>query len=783
MSKKNRSASRNRERLISVAEFFRKAPIARFGSMAVLSMIIAITISPYLSRSVTNYKQGQFTTSAVRAPYSFSVDDEAATKRKRVEAANQVTPVANLDARLPRDLKKRAGDAFASLLQWTSEAETQRNVPEDQLKNLSSRRQKALLQQAEKKAEALLGQKMTEEFPTVEKALGIQLTGLQKTLLKKSGAVKEVIDGIGALIDDAYARPVIQDSRSFLREVEGNAEKKDGPARLVVKDLLTGKETVISDLSSLREPKQIEATLEERATVLLPKMKPEGRALVVNITRTMVSPNLVLAAEETHARRKAAAEAVIPVSYIYKKNQLILGEGEEVTEQKHLVLRYLRMQKRSELFLSQLLKSAFLFFLLILLGFWIADVNIKQFVLRDRDFFFLASTLVVSLLMLRIWLFIVAETVAFRPEIPQMALILVFPVGLVAMTTRYLLNFEVAIVQGAIISFLYGILSHLGLPFAIYTFIVGLIAAHQVAGCGRRSALLKAGLWTGLASAVVAICLPVLSEEPSGLYGLLVPLGAVLGGVLAGFGVVAISPLAEWLFGYSTDITLLEQSNYEHPLLKKILFETPGTFQHSLNIGILAEQAAESVGANPLLVRIGSLFHDAGKSANPLFFVENQKGKNPHDELDPVESASIIRSHVTDGVKLVRTYGLNERIADFVREHHGTGSIKYFLDKAQKQGGQVDLDNFYYPGPKPRSKETGILMIADQVEATSRTMEDKSTDGFRAMVRRTIARIHDEGQLDECPLTLQDLAKIQEAFVQVLSGIHHHRIKYPSDKR
>jgi hypothetical protein len=160
-------------------------------------------------------------------------------------------------------------------------------------------------------------------------------------------------------------------------------------------------------------------------------------------------------------------------------------------------------------------------------------------------------------------------------------------------------------------------------------------------------------------------------------------------------------------------------------------------------------------------------------------FTENQSGDNPHDSLSLEQSAYIIRSHVTEGVQLVRDFGLSERIADFVREHHGTGVIKYFLEKAKIKGGEISPGDFTYPGPKPRSKETGILMIADQVEAISRTVGNKTADEFQEMVLKTISRIHAEGQLDECPLTLKDLARIQEAFVQVLVGIHHNRIKYP----
>jgi putative nucleotidyltransferase with HDIG domain len=209
------------------------------------------------------------------------------------------------------------------------------------------------------------------------------------------------------------------------------------------------------------------------------------------------------------------------------------------------------------------------------------------------------------------------------------------------------------------------------------------------------------------------------------------------------------------------------------------MVETPGTFQHSLALSILADAAARAVGANALLARVGALYHDVGKTENPWFFVENQSGLNAHELLTPQESARVIRAHVTDGVRLVREHGLGERIADFVREHHGTTPIRYFLEEARERGDVVNEDDFRYQGPPPRSRETAILMIADQVEATARAMAGGTDEEYRAMVRRTMDRIRQQGQLDQCPLTLHDLSAVEEALAQVLMGMHHQRIEYP----
>ena len=473
----------------------------------------------------------------------------------------------------------------------------------------------------------------------------------------------------------------------------------------------------------------------------------------------------------------------MPASYNFKKNQLIIGDGQEVSSQTLLVLNDLRDHGMPKQFFNRLFGTALFVFMLILLGFWIADINLDRFKLADRDFLYIALSLMVSVLIFRIWLFVASEIAAKYSAVPLLALTLVFPVGAMAMLTRFLINFEVATVQSATTAFLFGMLAGLGLPFAIYAFLVGLIAAHMIGRCQSRGEVVRAGLWTGIASAAAAICLVALSENDAGVLFLLVVLGGILGGLFCGFVVVAVSPVTEWLFGYTTDITLLELSSYEHPLLRSIMMEAPGTFQHAVAIGILGEAAAEAVGANALLVRIGALYHDAGKSLNAQFFIENQSGHNPHDNLTPLQSARIIRAHVVDGAKLVKRHGLGERICDFVLEHHGTGTIKYFLDRARKEDPTVDEAIYQYPGPRPRSRETGILMIADQVEATSRTLDSPDEDKLRAMVQRTIERILSERQLDECPLTLRDLAMIQQAFVKVLTGLRQRRVTYSEDQQ
>jgi putative nucleotidyltransferase with HDIG domain len=243
-------------------------------------------------------------------------------------------------------------------------------------------------------------------------------------------------------------------------------------------------------------------------------------------------------------------------------------------------------------------------------------------------------------------------------------------------------------------------------------------------------------------------------------------------------------PLFEAVFGVTTELTLLELSDLNHPLVRRMSLESPGTFHHSQVVGMLGEAASRAIGANSLLIRVGANFHDIGKMLKPRYFAENQGGTNPHDELTPRMSALVIASHVKDGIELGREWGLPESVLAFIPEHHGTSVMQYFYRKALESESDraVLVDDFRYPGPRPRSKETAILMLADGCEASVRSLRRPTMSRVREMVRKIFDGKMAEGELDECGLTLQELAKIREAFIPILVGIHHQRVSYPGQR-
>jgi len=290
-------------------------------------------------------------------------------------------------------------------------------------------------------------------------------------------------------------------------------------------------------------------------------------------------------------------------------------------------------------------------------------------------------------------------------------------------------------------------------------------------------------LLVGGVNVVMALALIAYSQQPLSWKTVLMAIGCgIAGGLLTAVFAAGGLPINESLFGILTDVKLLELSNADLPVLGQLALRAPGTNQHSHAVGQLAEDACRAVGANPLLARIGALYHDIGKLAAPEYFVENQQGNNPHDRLRPYQSAKIITSHVTYGARLAKEIGLPQKIADFIPQHHGTRTLHYFLRKAQAQAKpneKIDEADFRYPGPKPQFKEAAIMMLADSCEAAARSLARPDPENIRAIVVKIVDAIISDGQLDECDITLQELTTIREAMISALTAIYHARIDYP----
>jgi hypothetical protein len=320
-------------------------------------------------------------------------------------------------------------------------------------------------------------------------------------------------------------------------------------------------------------------------------------------------------------------------------------------------------------------------------------------------------------------------------------------------------------------------------PLFIYFVIAGLMGVWGVQNCRRRSALIQTGLIISVANMILVAAFKLLEFPFTGNDLLIGEVFALGGGVLTGVLALGLTPIMESLFRYSSNIRLLELLNLDQPVLKDLMLIAPGTYHHSMVVGQMVEAAAETIGANPMLAKAAAFYHDIGKIKKPNYFVENQtSGENKHEKLAPSMSSLILISHVKDGVDLARKHRLGENIADIIRQHHGTNLISYFFHKAQTQAAkpnQAKMEDYRYPGPRPQTKEAGLVLLADQVEAASRTLTDPTPARIQGMVQKIINNVFADGQLDECELTLKDLHHIARSFNKILSGIFHQRIQYP----
>jgi putative nucleotidyltransferase with HDIG domain len=381
-------------------------------------------------------------------------------------------------------------------------------------------------------------------------------------------------------------------------------------------------------------------------------------------------------------------------------------------------------------------------------------------------------------------LLVVAAGVAARLTIPGHVLIpYLFPMAAVAMLISVLLDTQLAIVVTVVLSLFVGFVSGGALDLTIYTLLNSLVAALMVSHLEHFSAFAWAAAAIAIVNAIVAVSFRLLSPGYD-LVGLLQLIGTGLAnGILSSCLTFTTFFWLGGLFGITTPLQLVELTRPTHPLARSLLLEAPGTYHHSLMVGNLAERAADTVGADPLLVRVAALHHDVGKSLHPYFFIENQSnGENYHLQLDAKTSAQIIIGHVQDSLELGRKYHFPEAVLDIIAQHHGTSSVGlgYFYRQACKEGnGEVNEMDFRYPGPRPRSKEAAIVMLADGVEAAVRAVPSSSGNEIERIIRKLANDRLVSGEFSDCDLTLRDLETICKAFIDVLQGVYHPRIVYP----
>ena len=478
---------------------------------------------------------------------------------------------------------------------------------------------------------------------------------------------------------------------------------------------------------------------------------------------------------------KSPSELHIPgTDTIVKKGEIILREGDRIGESQLKALSLLnQLEKGEALNVRKFLSILALLFLSITVIYEYAQRNIKKFTLSEKDLVFGSLLTVFTISFVKSLLLIFGHFARDNAA----DLFYIVPLFLFGIIMRIVLFSEAAITFSLILGIAMGFAFENSLQVFLYTLLANVLASYFSGRTENRNTILKAGIYTAFIMSIVMVLFQVLFGES--LSNIPVKIAFILlSGIGSSFIALGLLPVVEHLFGYTTDIKLLELANLEHPLLEAMMVEAPGTYHHSILVGNLAKAAAESIGAHPLLTRVSAYYHDIGKLKLPHYFIENRTDfDDAHKGLTPHMSALIILSHVKEGVELAEKYKLGQRITEVIQQHHGTSMVSYFFNRAKElEDPKLHLVNekdFRYTGPKPQTKEAGILMLADAVEAASRILEEPTPKRIETHVQNVVEHIFLDGQLDECELTLKDLHAIRKSFIAILIGIFHHRIQYP----
>ena len=693
-----------------------------------------------------------------KAPSALTIADPQATESLRREALEKSPAIYDFDDNRAAEMRERISKAFSAARAALAPAVS------PSVSDGTPRSSGAAFREA-----------LGAETPVPD----IALQYLEKT--RFSAADERLVEG---LVESVSMRMIVDETAEFERQMEARV--------VVVRDLGTGNERKLKSAQRVLTAESARAAVERDSVTTLASATPAARSAIVPLAKALLRPSLNFNLRATDERRKAAESSVKEATISLRKGEIIVRDGDPISERHLLILEGIRAQQSALSRVSVFAGVALLLLMLMRVIWRFGASSLLRFPRRTKDAWFLLSTLIATAVGTSVALFVaegVGDSPLLQPLVDQWpgVLLLAIPIAAGTMLVRMVLSAETAALFAVLVSLITGFQVHGDLGFTSYALAGSLTAAVGVARVTQRGALLRAGLRVGVANAVVALALLLLGNHFSPLVGALSLGLSMLSGALCGVLVSGVAPLVETVFSYTTAVKLLELANREQSLLRDLELRAPGTYHHSMMVGHLAEKAAEEIGANALLAKVAGYYHDIGKMRRPQFFVENMsatQGENRHEKLSPSMSARIIQAHVKDGVEMAEKHKLALPILQGIAEHHGTSVIRFFYEKAKEmadpeKGDLIAEHDYRYPGPKPQTREAGILMLADSVEAASRTLFDTSPARVQQLVQRIINNYFRDGQLDDCSLTLRDLHSIARSFIETLSAIRHERIDYP----
>jgi len=725
--------------------------------LPLLLLALATGITVLLFPRQSNFRFAEFSLGSISrvevlAPFTFEVmKSEQQLAQERDAASSQVEPVFVRSDSIRREQLQRLRGTFRAV-----------DRSRDALRSMARANDPALL---DRRRELLDEARSTYNLKLNDAAWNFLLGDIRSRRIPQPVITGELIEPI---LRDIYGRGVLDRSREEVAAPRGQIRLiSEGEERTLaitaVYDLALGRKEALTRLSS---------TLESGTDPSDSTLKVAYELLI-----SFLSPNLTYDELDTRARKEAAIAKVPIADGIVLKDERIIDSNERVTQIHLDKLRSLEI-KRAELaredsgwnrilpWIGRVLLAGLVF---TFFGYWLYRFRPDIYRKPNRLLLFW----VMLMLMIVLYGTIFAE---------DQVNFYLFPAALGTVILAIVFDAPAALIYTVTLALILAGLGGNDLLTVLTVLIPSAFAIFAVLRVRTRVQIMRATLLIEVGYLLIMVVHRVLTYQLDKTIMtdiLYITINSLATPLIALGILIAI----ELIFRVTSDLTLLELADLNRPLLKRLSLEAPGTYHHSIMVGNLAEAAAEAIDANPLLVRAGAYYHDIGKMVRREYFVENQLGQpNIHDTLEPEESAQMLADHVIQGVRIAEQYHLPEAIKEFIREHHGTGLMVYFYNRALeiRPEGKVEEAQFRYPGPKPQSKETGILMLADSAEAATRSLDDPSEKNIREAVRSVIINKYRDEEMDECPLTLHDLRLIMEAFVPILQGIHHHRIRYPT---
>jgi cyclic-di-AMP phosphodiesterase PgpH len=741
-----------------VKTFVLTTPYLLWFLLFAITLVFTFLQTPEQLHISFSYEVGDVAQRDIKATRDLLVEDREVSEERRGQAKDLVRIIYDLDSDLlPRILAnvEAAMQIGQSLFEPENKPEDNKNTPAKELPEPTFAM-------------------VLETKPLFEEKLGIEISEGAYYILYKHRFDPDITHTIQTIMEKVLSNGVVANKEILLEE-----EHKG----IILRTIESDEERIVNNLKVFYGPDQAKAMVRIEGEPLLKKANYNLTNLIVDICQRLVQPNIFMNKNETQKRILAAQATINPVMYQIKAGEMILREGERVNKSKLIKLNALKEKTEEKTVYLSATGIAMITFSLLLVSyllFFKDHTALKNN--HNKHMIFLALGLVLYLGFVKLSTFLVQSADPGQAwDLASASFFMAVPLPAAAMICCLFLGFSISVYFSLVLSVLAAISFGGSLEAFIFFLLSCCVAAFWVRDSQARKHFIMAGFKLALFNAVLAVALGFYTlAQPEPLTLAREMFIAFCGGLFAATLTIGFTPLIEVVFDYTTDAKLLEFANLDQQLIKKLMIEAPGTYNHSVIVATLSEAAASAINANSLKAKVMAYYHDIGKLDKIMYFIENQAdGKNRHDKLSPSMSALILIQHVKKGVELAKSHKLGDEIIEGITQHHGTSLIKYFYNKALKSGkDHVNEENFRYPGPKPQTRETGIVMLADVVEAAVRALERPTPSRIRGRVKELINDIFADGQLEECELTLKDLHQIAKSFNNILTSIYHSRIEY-----